>query len=207
MSTFLVKSVLASGLMALASAGSAQVTYLRNVPTVQELKAALAQAPAAPAGRGVEFTAPPQAAALTVSALPAPAGAAATACRRATAGPAVAMPIHFDVNSSRLAGPSVGFVDAVASLMAQDPSLRLLIEGHTDANGNASRNLMLSWERAMVVFRTLVDKHGVDPQRLEPLGRGSLEPLEGMDPAAAVNRRVQFRVSLAERSTVHGQPS
>ena len=179
------------------SPAHAQVAVMNKVPTVAELQAALKRSPAATAdeasrgldARGIEWNA--GAAPSAQVAKTAPGGAAPAA----SGGAAVALPIQFDLNSARLSGASSGYVDVIAQLMAQDPSLRLTVEGHTDSTGDPTRNLMLSWDRAMTVFRTLVERHGVDPQRLQPVGRGSLEPLEGMAPNAPMNRRVQFRVA------------
>lgn len=178
---------------------SAQVSVMQGVPSVAELRAALKRdattpaladtgAPAAqPSARGIVWAAAP-----TASGSPVAAANAANAT--ATPSPAVALPIGFEVNSARLTVGASAYVEAIAQLMAQDPQLRLTVEGHTDASGQAQRNLMLSWERAMTVFRTLVDRHGIDPARLQPLGRGSLEPLDGTAPTAPANRRVQFRL-------------
>ena len=70
-----------------------------------------------------------------------------------------------------------------------------MIEGHTDARGAYSRNMVLSWDRALGVFRTLVENYGVEPRRLQPLGKGPLEPMPGTDPSDGANRRGQFRIS------------
>ena len=49
------------------------------------------------------------------------------------------------------------------------------------------------WDRAMTVFKLLVERHGIEPVRLMPVGKGSSEPLDELNPEAANNRRVQFR--------------
>jgi outer membrane protein OmpA-like peptidoglycan-associated protein len=53
---------------------------------------------------------------------------------------------------------------------------------------------MLSWERAFAVFRLLVDRYGIDPARLVPVGKGASEPLVATQSPNPLNRRVQFRV-------------
>jgi outer membrane protein OmpA-like peptidoglycan-associated protein len=217
--TRVTRATLASLITLLPALSIAQVTYVDRVPTVDELQAALQQhRGSGTAGQAQAQQPQPEAAAQPAQnlsrqiiwnkpAAPAvadgstnaavPAAQPAPAPRPAntmSAGPAVAMPITFDTNSSRVAGSSVAYVDAVAGLLQRDPSLRLTIEGHTDAVGSPQRNLPLSWERAMSVFRLLIERHGIDPQRLQPIGRGSLEPLDGLPPTAPRNRRVQFRV-------------
>jgi outer membrane protein OmpA-like peptidoglycan-associated protein len=217
--TALTRATLAGLIMLLPAISNAQVTYVDRVPTVDELQAALQQHRASNPGAQAQAmqsqpapttqsapnltrqiiwnkpAAPAEADGSTTAAVavphPAPAMRPADTM---TAGPAVAMPITFDTNSSRVSGSSLGYVDAVAGLLMRDPTLRLAIEGHTDAVGSPQRNMPLSWERAMSVFRLLIERHGIDPKRLQPVGRGSLEPLDGMPPTAPRNRRVQFRV-------------
>lgn len=109
-------------------------------------------------------------------------------------GPAVAVPINFNLGSSDIKGASMPYVDAIASLLLQDPAIQLTVEGHTDSSGDPGRNLMLSWERAFTVFRVLVTRYGIDPARLKPVGKGASEPIEGTGPNQDINRRVQFRI-------------
>lgn len=110
-----------------------------------------------------------------------------------SASPGIALPIGFEPGSSRLASGANAYIDPIASLLRADPSIRLAIEGHTDASGSAQRNLMLSWDRAMTVFKLLVKRYGIDPTRLQPVGKGSMELMDSVNPEGAANRRVQFR--------------
>lgn len=109
--------------------------------------------------------------------------------------PAAALPINFDSGSSRVDRESIPYIEAIASVMRSDPSIQLVIEGHTDGRGSYNRNMVLSWDRALGVFRTLVETYGVEPKRLHPLGKGPLEPMPGTDPDDGSNRRVQFRIT------------
>jgi outer membrane protein OmpA-like peptidoglycan-associated protein len=195
-----------------AATAQAQVSVMNRVPSQQELREALSSAKSqvapAPAGATSERTRAvegimwdkPAAGALpagpTGAETPQPQAVMTTSAAAAAkpVGPAVAMPIQFDINSARVNPVSMGYVDAIAQLLASEPALRLTVEGHTDASGDPKRNLLLSWDRALSIYKTLVERHGVDPVRLQPVGRGSAEPLDGMLPQAPANRRVQFRV-------------
>ncbi|HYD97512.1 MAG TPA: OmpA family protein [Noviherbaspirillum sp.] len=108
--------------------------------------------------------------------------------------PAIAVPVNFDLGSAQINKASMQYIDAIAGLLLREPNLQLLVEGHTDASGDPQRNMMLSWERAFTVFKTLVQRYGIDPGRLQPVGKGSTEPMQGKAPTEGVNRRVQFRV-------------
>jgi outer membrane protein OmpA-like peptidoglycan-associated protein len=98
--------------------------------------------------------------------------------------------INFALNSAVLPSASIRFVDALASLLKQEPSLALVIEGHTDARGSDEYNLQLSELRAEAVGLELV-RRGVPAERLSVQGKGKTEPLlaDAYDPQ---NRRVQF---------------
>jgi outer membrane protein OmpA-like peptidoglycan-associated protein len=113
-----------------------------------------------------------------------------------TSGPALAVPVNFDFGASRVSRPSLTYLDAIAQALAQDESLKVVVEGHTDSAGGPRANLLLSWERAFAVFRLLVERHRIDPARLTPVGKGSSEPLIDSDLPHPMNRRVQFRVLI-----------
>lgn len=83
------------------------------------------------------------------------------------------------------------------------------LAGHTDAVGAAEYNLKLSLERATAVKQYLVVQHGLNPERLVPLGFGFSRPALPADPRAAANRRVEVRrVALAGgRAVSQGQAS
>lgn len=107
---------------------------------------------------------------------------------------AIAFPINFRVNSADILPESVPFLESIAGLLAKDPAMRLVVEGHTDTSGNPGRNLALSRERAFSVMNYLIDHYRIDPLRLVPVGKGFSEPLGGLEPENPKNRRVQFRI-------------
>ena len=77
--------------------------------------------------------------------------------------------------------------------MKNDPTLKLLIEGHTDNSGDDAHNLALSRQRADAVVRALAGS-GIDGARLQAAGRGAAKPLaDNKDEAGrAKNRRVEL---------------
>ena len=186
--TQLIKPLLIALPAVLAANGAeAQVQYFDHVPTPAEVRVALgrpapaaARLPSRPTSRrkGIEWH-----------------PAAPMAEPLGGTGQGLALPVNFDHGAARVSKNSLAYVGTIASVLAEDPSLRLVVEGHTDATGPARANTMLSWERAFSVFRVLVDRYGIDPDRLQPVGKGASEPLRPSDPADAMNRRVQFRVA------------
>ena len=153
----------------------------------------LDEAPTAPAV--------PAAAVTTVAAV-APSAAAkrpatpAAASHDATNAPASALslPVRFAFDSADILPQARTQLDALAKGIKLLPRDRaVLVEGHTDAVGDDDYNLELSRARARAVRDYLVQHHGIDASRLKTVGFGEARPVEGSDPYAAVNRRVQFR--------------
>lgn len=82
----------------------------------------------------------------------------------------------------------------LAKLMISYPELKLRIEGHTSAEGNADANQKLSEARAQAAVDFLVDHEGVDANRLEAAGFGSSKLKNADDPMASENRRTEFEI-------------
>jgi OOP family OmpA-OmpF porin len=108
--------------------------------------------------------------------------------------PAVALDIKFGLNSAELTPQAKASVQQLAAAMKSQQllSFRFRVEGHTDASGSPEHNLILSKERAQSVSDYLVRQFGIDPSRLQIVGRGQQDPLDPADPRNAVNRRVQI---------------
>lgn len=79
------------------------------------------------------------------------------------------------------------------ALLRDEPSLRLSIEGHADATGDAARDERLSGARARSVVAALTAQ-GIDAARLEAKGHGHSQPVADnhTDEGRAKNRRVEL---------------
>lgn len=82
----------------------------------------------------------------------------------------------------------------LAKVMQKNPQLRLRLEGHTSAEGDASFNQKLSEARAQAAVDFLINHENIDASRLEAVGKGSSELKNTADPRAAENRRTEFIV-------------
>lgn len=178
----------------------AQVTYFDRPPSADEIIGALqsgkggglaAHADKARGAVGADRVAVPS----LGSSAAAPSVTAVECVNAAQEGPAVALPVQFHAGSAKVSASSMAYLHAIATVLTIVPSLHMVIEGHTDAIGDKRSNLMLSWERAFSVFRILVDDYGIDPARLQPVGKGAVEPLPGRASNEGINRRVQFRMT------------
>lgn len=107
---------------------------------------------------------------------------------------AVDFPIQFKVGSAEISATSEMTLNEIAKILSLSPERCVLVEGHTDATGNADKNMVLSRERANSVVNYISDKAGIDRSRVIPSGKGSSDPLKNLDPRDPKNRRVVFKV-------------
>jgi chemotaxis protein MotB len=88
----------------------------------------------------------------------------------------------------------------VAKVLAAQPSIEFLVEGHTDSKQLlGSGNLMednwdLSVKRATTIVRILQEKYGIDPKRMTAAGRSEYMPVAANDTPEnrAANRRTRI---------------
>lgn len=104
-------------------------------------------------------------------------------------------PITFENDSATLTAAGRTAVEEAADLLRRNLRVKVRIEGHTDGNGSAARNLTLSQARAQAVLDALVSL-GIAADRLSAIGFGETRP-KVPDTSAdnrAINRRVEFVV-------------
>lgn len=89
-------------------------------------------------------------------------------------------------------------VKQLGSVLAQNPDIAVLIEGHTDnvpygGSGQLKDNWDLSTKRATSIVQILRENNQIDPQSLTAAGRGEFAPIAKNDSEAgkAKNRRIE----------------
>lgn len=121
-------------------------------------------------------------------------GAPDTRNKLLTEGKLVTHGILFDSGSDNLRGESYGTLKDIATVLKENPDVKVKIVGHTDSDGEDPKNLELSKKRAIAVKNALVKDFGIDAARLETDGKGESEPVDNNTTPAgkANNRRVEF---------------
>jgi len=111
-----------------------------------------------------------------------------------TEGKLVTYGIYFDVNKDVVKPESYGTLKDIATVLNENPGVRVKIIGHTDSDGADPANLDLSKRRAGSVKNELVKTFGIDSSRLETDGMGESQPIAPNDNPVnkALNRRVEF---------------
>jgi OmpA-OmpF porin, OOP family len=102
--------------------------------------------------------------------------------------------IYFDTGKSEVKSESQAALQEVAKLLSNDPSLKLLVVGHTDSVGQLEANIKLSQARAEAVVQALTKSYGVAATRLKAQGAGPIAPVvtNRTEEGRAKNRRVEL---------------
>lgn len=108
--------------------------------------------------------------------------------------------LHFPTGRSLLADELHAEVAAIARLLQAQPEARAVIEGHSDARGDAENNKLLSYQRALAVQIALLSRHGIAADRMEVKGLGQDFPVadNATVEGRGRNRRVCVRLELPE---------
>jgi outer membrane protein OmpA-like peptidoglycan-associated protein len=115
----------------------------------------------------------------------------------ATVGSRLDLPaIIFTQSQAKLLGSSYATLNTLANSMKENPSLEIRLEGHTDNQGPADKNQVLSEQRVAEVKRYLVGR-GVAESRITTVGYGGSRPKFGNDreETRKLNRRVELVIT------------
>ncbi len=102
--------------------------------------------------------------------------------------------ILFDFDKADIKPESAATIKEIATLLNNNPNLKLFIVGHTDNKGSLDYNTNLSQQRAEAVVGVLVSDHGIKSTRVTPKGLGFLAPVasNSSEDGRAKNRRVEL---------------
>ncbi len=103
--------------------------------------------------------------------------------------------VFFDSDKFDLKPASLAELDRLVKLLEETNGLRIEISGHTDSQGSAGANQILSENRAKAVYDYLVTQ-GIAADRLMYAGYGQMSPIATNDTeeGRAQNRRTEFKV-------------
>lgn len=121
-------------------------------------------------------------------------GAPDTRNKLITEGKLVTRGILFDSGSDRIKPESYGTLKEIATVLSENPTVRVNIIGHTDSDGDDAKNLELSKSRAAAVKEALSKEFAIDASRMQTDGKGESQPAGANETpqGKANNRRVEF---------------
>lgn len=125
---------------------------------------------------------------------PAAAGIAAALDAKGTA---VLDDLEFATGAATLAEGEYRSLAAVAAWLEGNPEGTIALVGHTDASGSLTANVALSERRAEAVAQVLIDRYGIDRDRVTARGVGFLAPraTNQTEEGRQMNRRVEVVVT------------
>lgn len=102
--------------------------------------------------------------------------------------------ILFDVNAAVIKPESFGMIKEIATVLKENPTVKIRIVGHTSSDGDDAANLELSKKRAAAVKELLIKEYGIDAAVIETDGKGETQPVADnkTKEGKAANRRVEF---------------
>jgi outer membrane protein OmpA-like peptidoglycan-associated protein len=103
--------------------------------------------------------------------------------------------ILFEQSKSNLLPSSLPELDRIVVIMTDNPTMEILLEGHTDNRGDFDANVLLSKERVEEVKKYLGSKT-IAPNRIQTKGYGPARPIANneMEATRKLNRRVEFTI-------------
>ena len=104
--------------------------------------------------------------------------------------------VYFDFNSAVLKSETRSSLENNANFLKENPSVKVIVEGHCDERGSVQYNVALGEKRANSIKRFLVSM-GVESSRIETATYGKERPIAfGHDESAwSQNRRGNFVIS------------
>ncbi|MBO9613709.1 MAG: OmpA family protein [Dyadobacter sp.] len=101
----------------------------------------------------------------------------------------------FSQSSAEVTPSSFAELDKVAETMKAYPTMEILLEGHTDNQGEVQKNIKLSSDRVEQVKKYLLSK-GIDGKRIQTKAWGPTRPIASnlTEQTRQKNRRVEFTI-------------
>lgn len=109
----------------------------------------------------------------------------------------VSINVKFPSGSSKMDAAGEAEAKKLADFMTEYPKTTIEVGGHTDSSGNAATNKKLSQARADAVRKVVIEKYGIEADRVTAVGYGSEQPIADNNTAEGrvANRRVEGVVS------------
>jgi len=102
--------------------------------------------------------------------------------------------LSFDVGKSEIQDEHIPLLEKVKETVQMFPEAEVRIEGHTDASGEATRNVTLSEKRALAVMQYLRESLLIPAKQISSIGYGADRPIASnqSEDGRAKNRRIDI---------------
>lgn len=105
--------------------------------------------------------------------------------------------VYFDQSKAELREESFVELERIRKIMMDNPAMEILLEGHTDNQGDAALNFKLAEQRITNVKNYLTADGKISPARIAVKSWGQYRPLQknSTEEARRKNRRVEFTIT------------
>ncbi|OUR67523.1 hypothetical protein A9Q77_10105 [Marinomonas sp. 42_23_T18] len=109
----------------------------------------------------------------------------------------VELDVRFDTSKFIVKKSELKGLTKLGEFLQKFETTDVIIEGHTDAQGDETKNLLLSQNRANAIKQALIDSFRISPDRIQAIGHGESKPVADneTDYGRAANRRVTAEVT------------
>ncbi len=110
--------------------------------------------------------------------------------------PPVFDPVYFEPNKTNISPTAAKALDRNGMLLKENPQIKVVIEGHTDATGPDKVNQKISEKRAQSAKKYLQDKFNISGDRMTIKDYGKAKPIADNNTreGRSKNRRVELRI-------------
>lgn len=106
----------------------------------------------------------------------------------------------FNTGSYKISPKANTILQKLADVINSEPSLEVMVEGHTDSRTISTANISDNWDlsvlRATSVVRKLQEQFAVAPEKMIAAGRSSFQPLVGNDSKENMARNRRTRIVI-----------
>ncbi len=104
--------------------------------------------------------------------------------------------LFFDQGKAKIKEESFEELNKIKNLMLENPTMEILLEGHTDNQGDMLLNIKLAEDRVKAVKNYLIDDNKIEKDRISFKSWGPYKPLGGnaSEESRKKNRRVEFTI-------------
>jgi len=106
--------------------------------------------------------------------------------------------LSFDIGKAYIKDTHVPLLEKVKQVVNMFPNSKLVVEGHTDATGNTTTNMLLSEKRAYAIMQFLRQTMQLSADRIKSMGYGADKPVASNQTkdGRAQNRRIDVVIML-----------
>lgn len=117
----------------------------------------------------------------------------------------VELNVRFDTRKYTVKDSEIKGLTKLGNFLQKFQTTDVIIEGHTDTQGDEDKNLQLSQNRANAIKQALINKFRISPNRIKAIGHGENDPIADneTDYGRAANRRVTAEVTHLETKDIH----